>query len=87
MIVPDKVRANMAMVLGLVQVRAGVDLLVSALEHHPSLSIPKEWPFGMSLDELRVELIVCEEFYKEGVFKEMTKHLMQELSKARTHGY
>jgi len=74
----------MAMALGLRQVRAGFDLLIEAMRSHPFLNdtIPKEWPFKMSLDELGIELLVCEEVYREAAGTEIAKELMKELQQA-----
>jgi hypothetical protein len=80
---PDKSKMFLTMALGFTMVQAGVEMMNDLFDDkkmHDELngSIPKEWPFQLSLDELNLEVMACMHYYKDLAIAEIAEGLRSE---------
>ena len=87
-VIPARAQAKLSMALAFTQVKAGVDMLFELMSRHEFLreSIPKEWPFQMSLDEMGVECMICMERYRDSAMTEIAQGILDQLKAVMDKG-
>jgi hypothetical protein len=82
---PERAKVLLGVAIGMAIVKAGNDMLLSYFEAYPQLNdtVPKEWPFNMSLDEQSAELHECQMYYRDQALSEVANVLLDGINHPR----
>jgi hypothetical protein len=80
---PERAKVHLGLALAMSVMHAGNSMLLDLLEAHPELNdtIPKEWPFKLSLDEQGAELNACQLYYRDLAVVDIANALLSEMYK------